>query len=64
LQLPEASPAEGGHKPQLMESAMNETSQADTELQIVELGDAKEVTKGVPKPSLHEENPSIPGQFA
>lgn len=43
---------------------MNEKSQTETERQIVELGDAKQVTMGVPKPHLHEENPSIPGQFA
>jgi hypothetical protein len=47
-----------------MELVMNETSQTETELQVVELGDAKEVTMGVPKPNLHEENPSIPGQYA
>jgi hypothetical protein len=47
-----------------MELLMNETSQTEAELQIVELGDAKVVTMGVPKPNLHEENPSIPGQFA
>jgi hypothetical protein len=64
LRLPEADPAEGGHKPQLMELVMNETSQTETELQVVELGDAKEVTMGVPKPNLHEENPSIPGLYA
>lgn len=43
---------------------MNETSQTETELQIVELGDAKEITMGVPTPHLHEEDPSIPGQYA
>ncbi len=43
---------------------MNETSQTEMELQVVELGDAKELTMGVPKPNLHEENPSIAGQFA
>lgn len=43
---------------------MNETSQTEAELQVVELGDAKEVTMGVPQPHLHEENPAIPGQFA
>jgi len=43
---------------------MNETSRTETELQIVELGDAKVVTMGVPKPHLHEEDPLITGQFA
>lgn len=43
---------------------MNEASQTEAEPQIVELGDAKEVTMGDPKPHLHEENPAIPGQFA
>lgn len=63
LRLPEADPTEGGHKPQLMELVMNETSQTETELQVVELGDAKEVTMGVPKPNVHEENPTIQGQY-
>lgn len=43
---------------------MNEMSQTEMELQIVELGDAKEVTMGVPRPNLFEDNPSIQGQFA
>ena len=43
---------------------MNETSQTQTELQVVELGDAKVVTMGVPQPHLHEDNPLIAGQYA
>ena len=43
---------------------MNETSQTQTEPQIVDLGDAKVVTMGVPQPHLHEEDPLIPGQYA
>jgi len=43
---------------------MNETSQTGTELQIVELGDAKVLTMGVHLPNLHEEDPQIPGQYA
>ena len=43
---------------------MNEMSQTQTELQIVELGDAKAVTMGVPQPHLHEDDPLISGQYA
>jgi hypothetical protein len=61
---PTPIPADGGLKPQLKELVMNETSQTGTELQIVELGDAKEVTMGVHVPHLHEEDPLIEGQYA
>jgi hypothetical protein len=64
LRLPDANPGRGSSKPQLMELDMNETSKPEAELQIVELGDAKVVTMGVPNPALHEDNPLITGQFA
>jgi hypothetical protein len=47
-----------------MEWVMNETSQTEAELQVVELGDAKQVTRGMPTPHVFEENPTISGQFA
>lgn len=43
---------------------MNETkTQAQPELQLVELGDAKEVTLGDLQPHFHEDNPDIIGKF-
>jgi hypothetical protein len=45
------------------EFVMNETSQSELELQVVELGDAKEVTMGPPMIHRHEDNPTVVGQF-
>lgn len=42
---------------------MNEKSQAELELQVVELGDAKELTMGLPAPYFAEDNPLIIGRL-
>ena len=41
---------------------MNETSQA-LELQLVDLGDAKEVTLGTPAQEYSEDNPEVQAKF-
>jgi Family of unknown function (DUF5974) len=41
---------------------MNEQSKSDLELQVVELGDAKDVTKGIPAPVFAEDNPLLQGR--
>ena len=43
----------------LKEYVMNEKSQAELELQIVELGDAKELTMGIPAQEHSEDNPAL-----
>ena len=63
LQVPEAVYAEGDPQPQLKEFAMNEKSQSELELQIVELGDAKEVTMGDPINNHGEDDLEVPGKF-
>lgn len=35
----------------------------DLDLEVVELGDAKELTKGVPFPVYAEDNPQVQGRF-
>ena len=40
---------------QLKEFVMNEAAQVE----VVDLGDAKEITKGSPMPPLHEDNPIV-----
>ena len=42
---------------------MNEKSQPELELQVVELGDAKELTMGIPVPQFAEDNPQVQGRF-
>lgn len=42
---------------------MNEQAQSDLELQVVDLGDAKETTMGIPAPSFSEDNPVVPGRY-
>jgi hypothetical protein len=42
---------------------MNETTHAELELQVVELGDAKELTMGLPAAVYAEENPQIQGKL-
>lgn len=42
---------------------MNEQAQSDLELQVVDLGDAKEVTMGIPAPVFAEDNPVVQGRF-
>ncbi|WP_231512324.1 rubrivinodin family lasso peptide [Paucibacter sp. KBW04] len=42
---------------------MNEKSQTELELQVVVLGDAKELTMGVPAPYFAEDNPLIPAKY-
>lgn len=42
---------------------MNEKSQSELELQVVELGDAKELTMGDPVLNQGEDNPEIPGKL-
>lgn len=44
---------------------MNEPSKLELELdlQIVDLGDAKELTLGIPHVDLAEENQTIPGRY-
>ncbi len=41
---------------------MNDKSQSELELQVVELGDAKEVTMGDHTPVFAEDNPLIQGK--
>jgi hypothetical protein len=45
------------------EFIMNQTTQTGLELQVVELGDAKEVTMGDPVLNHGEDDPEIPGKF-
>lgn len=42
---------------------MNEMSQAQLETQIVELGDAKELTMGIPAEVYAEDNPLVQRKF-
>lgn len=42
---------------------MNEKTQSELELQVVELGDAKEVTMGIHAPVYAEDNVDIQGKF-
>lgn len=42
---------------------MNEKTQSELELQIVELGDAKEVTMGDPINNHGEDDLNVPGKF-
>lgn len=42
---------------------MNAKPQSELELQVVELGDAKEVTMGVLAPVYAEDNPQIQGKL-
>ncbi|MBT9495433.1 MAG: lasso RiPP family leader peptide-containing protein [Paucibacter sp.] len=42
---------------------MNEKSQSELEPQIVELGDAKELTKGFPDIAYAEDNPTVQGRL-
>lgn len=42
---------------------MNEKTQSELELQVVELGDAKEVTMGLYAPVYAEDNVDIQGKF-
>ena len=44
---------------------MNEKPQSELELevQVVDLGDAKEVTMGIPALVYAEDNESVPGRF-
>lgn len=42
---------------------MNEKTQSELELQVVELGDAKEVTMGIPAPKYAEDNLQVQGRF-
>lgn len=43
----------------LKELVMNDKPQAELELQIVELGDAKELTMGIPAQERSEDNPAL-----
>lgn len=47
----------------LKEFIMNQQAQSDLELQVVDLGDAKEVTMGIPAPAFAEDNPVVQGRF-
>lgn len=42
---------------------MNEKTQSELEVQVVELGDAKEVTMGIFAPVYAEDNPDLQGKF-
>ncbi|MGM9479558.1 rubrivinodin family lasso peptide [Roseateles sp. NT4] len=42
---------------------MDKTSQEDLTQHVVEFGDAKELTMGVPAPIYAEDNPQVPGKF-
>ena len=42
---------------------MNEKTQSELELQVVELGDAKEVTMGIPAPKYAEDSLQVQGRF-
>ncbi|XHS77116.1 hypothetical protein ACFJGW_15485 [Burkholderiaceae bacterium UC74_6] len=42
---------------------MNETTRTDLELNIVQLGDAKEKTLGIPGEKKNEEHPLVPWQY-
>jgi hypothetical protein len=42
---------------------MNQTSEPDLELQVIDLGDAKVVTMGDPVMTPGEDDPEIPGKF-
>lgn len=46
----------------LVEIVMNEKDQSDLELQIIELGDAKELTMGIQAPVHAEDNPLVFGR--
>jgi len=43
---------------------MNETTRTDLELEVVDLGDAKEKTMGIPGTPNTEEHPVVPYTFA
>ena len=42
---------------------MNETLQSELDLEVVDLGDAKELTMGILDPLQHEDSPQSPGRF-
>lgn len=42
---------------------MNDTKQADTDLQLVDLGDAKALTMGTPAAEHSEDNPEVFAKF-
>lgn len=51
-------------QPQLKEFIMSEQSKPELDLQIVDLGDAKELTLGIPDLAFAEEDPSVQGRRA
>ncbi len=42
---------------------MNETTRTDLEMDVVELGDAKEVTMGIPGLPNNEDHPQVPWTY-
>jgi len=42
---------------------MDDIKHTEEELQLVELGDAKELTLGIPAPVYTEDNPQVPAKF-
>lgn len=44
------------------EFVMNDKPHTDLDLQVVDLGDAKELTKGIQAPQFAEENPLVQGK--
>ena len=61
LQVPGAKtgPGQSALNCNVKETVMNEKPQAEMELQIVELGDAKELTMGIPAQEHSEDNPAL-----
>jgi hypothetical protein len=66
LEAPEDKQSKGDRSPtSTKEFVMNEKPQSELELelQVVDLGDAKELTMGIPAMVYAEDNLTLPGRF-
>ena len=66
METPEDKPSKGDRSPtSTKEFVMNEKPQSELEqeLQVVDLGDAKELTMGIPALVCAEDNQTLPGRF-